>query len=190
MTRVNKGPALKGGKPKLVCVKAKVGAGCTYHGVFLEAVEQGLLSNIGGFIGNAPSGLAGLDVELEKVEIEIGVLQDQIGNLTEALSEGVSPALARRLREVEQNLTELEATRSDLGQKITSGSSPVLIKRLGELESILTAEPLDRPKANALLRSMLSSVVVDYPSGELIFNWKHGGQSSINYAWPVAVDPR
>ena len=186
MTRVSKGSALKGGRPKLVCVKAKVGAGCTYHGVHLHTVEHGILSNIGGFIGAAPSGVAGLDEELEKVEAEIGVLQDQISNLTEALSEGLSPALAKKLREVEQNLTELEALRAELGERITSGSSPVLIKRLKELEASLTGEPLDRPKANALLRSVLSSVVVDYPSGELVFNWKHGGTSAVNYAWPVA----
>ena len=190
MTRVNKGSVTKAGQPKLICVKAKVGAGCTYHSVPIETVEQGLLSNIGGFIGKAPSGVAGLDQELEKVEIEIGILQDQVSNLTEALAEGISPALAKKLREVEQNLMELESTRSDLGEKITSGASPVLAKRLRELEASLTGEPLDRPKANALLRSVLSSVIVDYPSGELVFNWKHGGTSSVNYAWPVAVEPQ
>jgi hypothetical protein len=32
-TRVNKGSGIKSGKPKLVCTKAKAGAGCVYRGV-------------------------------------------------------------------------------------------------------------------------------------------------------------
>lgn len=189
MTRVNKGSAAKGGKPKLVCVRAKAGAGCTYHGVDLESVEQGLLSSVGELVGTAPSGVAGLDGELENVEIGISVIQDQTINLTEALAGGPSPTIAKKLRELEQTLTELEITRDDLVERIGSGSSPVLAQRLKDLEVALSGETLDRPMANAALRSVLSSVVVDYPNGEMVFNWKHGGTSAINYAWPVAVHP-
>ena len=44
-----------------------------------------------------------------------------------------------------------------------------------DLEGARTAEPLDRPRANAMLRSVLAAVVVDYPNGRLTFEWKHGG---------------
>ena len=190
MTRVNKGSVLKGGKPKLVCVKAKAGAGCTYHGVHLEIVEQALLTNIGGFIGNAPSGVAGLDGELDQVEIQLGVIQDQVINITEALSGGPSVALAKKLRELEIALTELEKSRLDLLDRISSGSSPVLAQRLNNLEAVLNQDEVDRPRINALLRSVLSSVVVDFTNGQLDFNWKHGGTSSITYGMPVVIHPQ
>jgi DNA invertase Pin-like site-specific DNA recombinase len=191
MTRVNKGSVSKAGRPKLVCVKAKAGAGCTYHGVDLESVEGGLRANLGGFIGNAPSGVAGLDHELEQVEVSIEVVQDQVSNITEALSGGPSVSLVKKLRDLEITLAELEVSRADLVDRIGSGSSPVLAQRLRDLEVIFSEEPLDRPRANAALRSVLSSVVVDYVSGQLCFHWKHGGESSVTYAWPfhIVVSP-
>ena len=189
MTRVNKGSVSKGGKPKLVCSKAKVGAGCTYHGVNLKSAEDGLLSNIDEFIGDAPSGIVGLDIELDKVEISIGVVQDHASNITEALAIGPSVSLAKKLRELEITLSELEASKVELVDKISSGSSPVLGQRLNDLEAALIAETLDRTKANAHLRSVLASVVIDFPSGKLNFNWKHGGTSSITYAWPLEIRP-
>lgn len=184
MTRVNKGSVTKGGKTKLVCVTAKAGAGCSYHGVNISTVEGAILSNVGSLVGNAPSGVAGLDEELVRIEDQVGIIQDQAINLTDALSQGPSPALSKRLRELEISLSELERSRDDLIDRITTGSSPVLAKRLKALEVALTEDPLDRPLANAALRSVLSSVVVDYPNGHLIFNWKHGGESSLMYAWP------
>lgn len=186
MTRVNKGSTLKGGRPKLVCVKAKAGAGCKYHGVDVDSVEKGILSNVGGVIGNAPSGVAGLDEDLSDLEIQIDVLKEQAINLTSALADGPSASIAKRLREIEYTAAELEQLRGELIDKIGAGSSPVLARRLLELEAALQADPLDRPKANAGLRSVLASVVVDYPRGALVFNWKHGGASEIAYAWPTA----
>lgn len=185
MTRVNKGTGPKGGKPKLVCAKAKAGAGCEYHGIDLGTVEAGLLSHLGSFIGDAPSGLAGLDEELQRLDTVIGVYHDEADNLVQALARGASLALTEKLREIERGLAESQASRVEVLEKIATGSSPVLSRRLRDLEGALTAEPLDRPKANAMLRSVLASVVVDYPNGRLNFEWKHGGESSIHYAWPM-----
>jgi DNA invertase Pin-like site-specific DNA recombinase len=187
MTRVNKGAQGKAGKTKLVCVVAKAGAGCSYHGVDITTVEHGIVSNVGALVGNAPSGVAGLDGELEHIEDQIDVIQGQAINLTDALSQGSSPTLSKRLREMEITLSELEMSKADLLDKIATGSSPVLAQRLKALEVALTAEPLDRPLANVALRSVLTSVVVDFPNGILIFNWKHGGESSVTFAWQSAA---
>ena len=187
MTRVNKGSVAKGGRPKLVCVTAKAGAGCSYHGVDITVVEHGILSNVGSLVGNAPSGVAGLDGELDHIELQIGVIHDQVINLAEALSQGSSPVLSKRLRELEITLSDLETAKADLLEKIATGSSPVLAQRLKALEEALTTDPLDRPLANAALRSVISSVMVDFHNGNLIFNWKHGGESSVNYAWPKPI---
>lgn len=184
MTRVNKGSGPKGGKPKLVCVKAKAGAGCNYRAVDLATVEAGFMANLGSFIGNAPSGVEGLDDELATMDNVIGVCQDEGDNLVQALAEGPSLAITKKLREIERGLAEVQAARVVVLDKIASGSSPVLAQRLRDLEDVLGAEPLNRPKANLLMRSVLTSMVVDYPNGQLVFEWKHGGESSLQYAWP------
>ena len=43
MTRVWKGP--KGGQARLVCTRAKTGAGCEYHGVHVEQAELAMVNN-------------------------------------------------------------------------------------------------------------------------------------------------
>ncbi len=183
MTRVNKGA--KGGTPKLVCAKAKAGAGCDYRGIDLGTVEAALLSNLGSFIGDAPSGVAGLDEELAEMDAIIGVYQDEAGNLVQALTEGPSLAITKKLREIERGLAEVQVARANVLEKIATGSSPVLAQRLKELEEALSAKQLNRPRANLLMRSVLTAVVVDYPNGRLNFEWKHGGESSLMYAWPA-----
>lgn len=184
MTRVNKGSGPKGGRPKLVCARAKAGAGCDYRGVDLGTVEQALLSNLGSFIGNAPSGVAGLDMELEQMDSSISVYHDEVDNLVHALTQGPSLAISNKLREIERELTAVQVDRVALIDKIATGSSPVLAKRLRDIEEVLQAQPFDRPRANLMLRSMLTSVEVDYPHGQLTFRWKQGGETSILYAMP------
>lgn len=184
MTRVNKGAR---STPKLVCTNAKAGGGCAYRGVDLATVEAGLLANLGQFIGDAPSGVEGLDDELAGMDTNVSVYRDLIENLVQALSKGASAAVTQKLSELELELSDLQGIRAALLDRIASGSSPVLAKRLRDLEAALSATPLDRPKANALMRSMLASVVVDYPHGLLHFHWKHAGETSLTYAWPEAV---
>ena len=179
MTRVNKGARAT---PKLICARAKAGAGCDYRGVDVAAVEDALLSGIDTFLAEAPSGVVGLDERLLELDTTIGVYQDEADNLVQALSHGPSLALTARLRARERELAGVEAERTEVVEKITTGSSPVLMQRLKSVEAALSAAPLNRPMANLLLRSVLASVVVDYPNGRLNFHWKHGGESSLKYA--------
>ena len=47
-------------------------------------------------------------------------------------------------------------------------------------------EPIDRQRINVAWRTLVDNVVVGYGGGELIFNWRHGGETRIGYAWPEA----
>ena len=98
MTRVNKGSGPKGGKPKLVCAKAKAGAGCQYRGVDLNSLEEAFLANLDEFIGTAPSGVDGLDEEVDDLDNVISVYDGEIENLVNALVTGKSAAVTERLR--------------------------------------------------------------------------------------------
>jgi hypothetical protein len=70
----------------------------------------------------------------------------------------------------------------------------MLAKRLNELGEALASldggalpsatAPQDRTPANLLLRQLLSGAVVDWRSGALELQWKHGGESRLQYGWP------
>lgn len=57
MVRVNKGGTAKAGRPKLVCSKAKIGAGCSYLSVAVDATEGALLRNWGLLLADVPAGV-------------------------------------------------------------------------------------------------------------------------------------
>ena len=95
MTRVMKGR--KGGRPKLVCTRAKAGAGCEYRAVSLEAVEDTITANMAFLAGTAPSGSDDLDEAWESLETAQAATEDQIENLINAIAAGSSsPALKER----------------------------------------------------------------------------------------------
>ncbi len=187
MTRYSKGSGVKGGKPKLICTKAKAGAFCVRHPVTLADVEDALLSGSRQWLADCPSGDEGLDDTLRGVLAGIDGLEDAIGNVLDALAKGPSAALSARLHDYEQALATEQQRRDDLLNMLATASGPRLAKRLEELEAALTADPMDRAQANAAMRALLSGVVVDYTAGLLQFNWKHGGQSEARFAWPMEV---
>jgi DNA invertase Pin-like site-specific DNA recombinase len=183
MTRVNKGSSA-GGKPKLVCARAKTGAGCQYVGVTLEQVEECILAKAAEFTGLAPIVDEGLEDQLLALEEGIDHMLDQLRNLTDALAAGASVAISTRIHEIELALVEAQKERDELLGRLEATSNLIMKHRLQAVDKALQADPVDRAQANAALRSILSSVVVDYRSGELLFKWKHGGVSGLRYAWP------
>ncbi|MFM0323714.1 recombinase family protein [Caballeronia glebae] len=182
MTRVNKGGP-KGGKPKLVCTKAKAGAGCEYHSVTLETVEEAIILNAGYLSGTAPTGKVELDTQLQHTEHAIDATVDAIENLVSVLARSPSPAVSAKLSGLEVSLETLKGKREELVDQSLAASGPLLEKRLGELDAALHVEPRDNTKANAMLRAMFESITVDYRSGSLEMHWRHGGTTSIVYAW-------
>jgi DNA invertase Pin-like site-specific DNA recombinase len=54
--------------------------------------------------------------------------------------------------------------------------------KISKLLQALRTEPLDKRIINLLLRQLFMKVVVDYTTGNLIFEWTHGGTTSIRYS--------
>ncbi|WP_175657649.1 recombinase family protein [Burkholderia vietnamiensis] len=187
MTRVTKGSGPKGGKPKLICTKAKAGAGCQYHAVPLENVETAIVENASFIAGTVPSGREGLDADLDAAEVRIAATQDEIENLLQALAAAPSTAIAERVRDLELSLDALRTERDGLADQLVAANGPLLAKRVEDLRATLAADPMDRAKANAALRLLLSSVTVDYEHGKLMLEWKHGGETGVVYAMPRDV---
>lgn len=182
MTRVYKGDKKRAGKPKLVCTRAKVGAGCEYHSVDLEALESTMTFHADRIVGELP--LAGEDLtdKVENANIALGLLLDEAREIARELIQSPSPTLRARLVAVEGNAAEAETRLQEL-LKEQEVSSPIVLKaRLEELRKALQEEPLNREKANAALRAVMKKVIINYQKGELDFVWKNGATTDLWYA--------
>jgi DNA invertase Pin-like site-specific DNA recombinase len=197
MTRVNKGR--RGGKPYLVCAAAKAGAGCEYHAVRYHDVEQCLIDQREWLVETCPAGADGeLDEQLQDIEGQIMGTQEGLERLLDAIQGGRTSALAHRVRDVEAVLEQLRKREGELQHRKAATQGPILARRLNELLGALAEleeEPCagddtqDRKPANVLLRQLLSSAVVDFQRGALLLQWKHGGESELQYGWPTVENP-
>jgi DNA invertase Pin-like site-specific DNA recombinase len=184
MTLVNKGEGK--GRTYLVCTKAKAGAGCQYRGVPNERVEATFLENAEYLIATAPAGDNGgdLDGRLDGIEGAIQGTEDGIERLLDAIQRGKSPTLVARVRDLEDSLDELRKERDQLEEQRAISSGPLVVRKLADLDKVMEAKKLDRTAANTLLRQLLSAAVVDYRSGMLVLQWRHGGETSVMFGWP------
>jgi Site-specific recombinases, DNA invertase Pin homologs len=192
MTRVSKGSRAKAGKPYLVCTRAKAGAGCTYHAVRMEDVERRLRESAGYIAATvpAPDGDSDIQDKIRSVETTIEVLEEELGNLLDALSKNPSPAISQRVRETEAAIEEMREEQSALWERVSATHGPLLEQRIDRLLTALEADEFDVGQANVALRQVLSGVVVNYLTGELELNWLHGGTSYLMFAWPtVSQEP-
>jgi Recombinase zinc beta ribbon domain/Recombinase len=182
MTRVMKGR--KGGRPKLVCTRAKAGAGCEYRAVSLDAVEDTIAANMAFLAGTAPSGSDDLDEAWECLEAAQAATEEQIENLINAIAAGSSsPALKERLRTLEHARDAQKAEQDALADRVSAASSPLVARRIAELEELM-ATGAEKAAINAAMRQVFSKITVD--GGVLRFEWAHGGECSVMFAWPSA----
>jgi hypothetical protein len=105
--------------------------------------------------------------------------------LVQALRQGNSAIITRTIRDLESEAERLEAELDGLLEKRAAATPALLERRVAALEEALTANEIDRTQANLRMRECFSCVVVDYRSGQLELAWKHGGASSIMFAWPL-----
>src|SRR5690606_35584593 len=126
MTRINKGAV--NGRPRLVCTKAKQRE-CNAPQLVLEEVEQALKENIGILIDQAPSLDDTLETEWQALSKQSEGLSVAIDNILDEIAQGnSSPALRRKLRELEDEREAIEESLRELGQRMNSSTAPVLRK--------------------------------------------------------------
>jgi len=184
MTRVSKGSKGRSGKPFLVCQKAKAGAGCEYHSVPQEQIEQTLTRSVADWLGDRPSGGESLNAQLEEARGDLSDMDGMIEAVLRQVAMGPSPTLSRRLAELEGKKEALEKTYRDLLHQYEAASSASIKARSKALRASLEKAPLDKAEANALLRQLLTSVTIDHESQELEFHWIDGVVSRITYVPP------
>lgn len=182
MTRVQKGP--KGGRPRFVCVKAKAGAGCAYVGIPQDVIEWALVANAEYLAGTMPTGDENIDADMQRAEATLGGIEDGISNLIDAITVNPMPSLLDRLTALEEERRRVQAEISEIAERGTTMTAASVERRMAELCEVLQAEPVDVPKANALLRQSARSIVIDYMTGSLHVEWKQGGESRVTFAMP------
>lgn len=179
MTRVTKGGTAKSGRPYLVCSKAKGGLGCEYKAVKLDNVETSLRQSYDQIAeALAAYGSEGLAADLAQLESEEMACTDRIEELvTEIEDGGRSPALTKRLRELETALEELQR---EISSKRALLGTKSLAARLKDLKGATggTVSAL-----NTALRELFASVVVEYQTGELDMQAHSGAVCRVTYQW-------
>lgn len=182
MTRVYKGR--KGGKPKLVCMAAKMAKGCKYVSVSVDDVERAIAASVGYLVGNAPSGEEQLDAKLEKLDTMRAAIDEMIENLVDEIQMGnATPQLRERLNRMVASKNSTKKEYEAVVEKIASASRESVQKRLDRFEMLVEGEA-DKAEINAALRQVAKAVVVEAENGRLRFQWEQGGETILTFGWP------
>jgi DNA invertase Pin-like site-specific DNA recombinase len=181
MTRVSKGPKER---PLLVCVTAKMGAGCSYHAVHYEAVENALLTEYRQVLDDMPHADTHLAGALRQAQVTLDATEGRAEELAQLLEKHPSETLARKLAGYEQAVREARDERDKLAARAVQSERKAVALKAKNLGVALRARPVDRRRINAALRELLTGVTVDFTTGYLEFAWRAGGESSLLYGWP------
>jgi DNA invertase Pin-like site-specific DNA recombinase len=185
MTRVMKGSnPKKAGLPKLVCVKAKAGAGCQYHAVSLRSVERALIDNADR-LGHPPLADSNIAEAIKDADADLTATEEEIENLLDSIQRSPSDAATKRLAQREaaavamrKQLEELQARGADSESRIVKHRA----RRVAELLKRLDKHPEELTTANAALCESINAVEIDYPNGDLVLQWRHGVTSKLMFA--------
>jgi DNA invertase Pin-like site-specific DNA recombinase len=183
MTRVSKGSGVKSGKPKLVCTKAKSGAGCQYRSVPLEDVERVVRGNIEPLLAMPPLVDESAEDQVQSARAALDVVEDELARTVRLAAEHPMRSVLERLEALEQDREELKGRISDLEESAIHTDYAAVSYRADNLRKLLKDSPTDTARINAGLRSLFDRVVVDYTTGLLRFVWKSGQESTLMFAW-------
>lgn len=192
LTRVNKGSGLKGGKPKLVCTRAKVGAAeHGYRSVDLSVIQSAFLASWQRLLSEVPAGDAGANLDRAHDDLigAIDVTECELADVDAAFNRKPTQGLVIRRRALEAALASYRSDRGEIEYQRAMADHGLVASRLGALadavepEGVNGAEVPSVSKINAALRTIFDRMTVDYRTGYLRFNWRQGGETSIRYAW-------
>jgi DNA invertase Pin-like site-specific DNA recombinase len=195
MTRVMKGTEKRTGVPKLVCTKAKAGAGCAYVSVPVRDVESALIDGAR-ILGNPPLVDENLAEEIENVSGALFHHHEEIENLVNTIEHRPSAALSKRLAAREAEAVAIKAELAELEARAEDSESRVVnhrAKRLSESLIRLKREPEQIAAANSALRECLNAIVVDHKAGKLRLQWRNGASSTLlfgTFGFPIVEESK
>ncbi|WP_108446123.1 recombinase family protein [Halomonas denitrificans] len=187
MARVTKNAAK--GWVYLACQRARQGAGCRYNAVRYDLIEPAIHDQLGHLIADCPTGDDSLDEEITQTRNNLEGVEGALTNILESIENGLDPkqypAIGERLSDLQNHRDELTETLSELCQRQTTFSGAMATRRAVSLGKAIRDHPDDKTLVNSHMRECFSKVVVDFLSGDLVFNWKHGGETRLLYKVPA-----
>jgi DNA invertase Pin-like site-specific DNA recombinase len=187
MTRVVKG---KRSRPKLVCARAKTGAGCEYTSVRVDQVEDAILTRLSERLRDVPTSKRDheLDDRIVSADAHLSILTDELQNVERAIREGGEvKRLVAMLQELEGEWEEARDTLRRLEAQRIEVAGKTVQSRIARLREALRGEEPDPAAINLALQTVFRRVTVDYRHGVLEFEWVHGGEVEVPYALPICV---
>lgn len=188
MTRVVKGSGAKSGRPRLVCTRAKVGAGCRYKAVPQHEVEDGLLRNLDALCAlddvPQPGSMVG---EIAVHRGRISEAEGRVQRITAAIADGPSSrALRAELAAAENELDNLRIELRELAAVADVTDVRMLSRFADEIRAAARTD--DVAALNAALRRLFGRVVPHWPSGYLVAVRKNGSSRAVRIAEPEPID--
>jgi DNA invertase Pin-like site-specific DNA recombinase len=177
MTRTAKGPPSsgRGNQPLLVCMAAKVGAGCSYKSVRQEDVERAIIREL----PITPKFRADAQNAIDAVASRLSEVETTIANLVKQAGMAPSKALSDQLYAEEDEERQLNSELEDLVFQASPLVQKRTVKRMEELVEVTSQEPLDVARANALMRQLFKLVVIDPTERHIQLHW----QSVPDFEW-------
>jgi len=184
MIRSNKG---KKSRPKLICSRAKTGGGCVYHSVDLETVEHEIRKDWSKLIEEVPIGVSQDKNRLfvDRLEGAIRSAEQDADRLIDLLMIEDSALLRTRLAKKQRRISRYGRFLQQAYARLVDTSNKLEQKRLGDLNKIGDPMTHDVAELNAILRRVVSKVIVDYDRQTLVFVWLEGKETTeLLYGWP------
>lgn len=187
MMQLQRGEAVLSDWRYLVCSRGYVGAACERRYIRYGDIEAALTTGAEGIIGACP--MQRLNPAARKRRL--GEVRSQLAELRSRRTrlEADAPALLALktpgrsvIAEVDARMAALAAERRRMRHGSTGWIDVLLRARLDQLGMSARADPPHPPSVNAALKSLLTQVVVDWPRGVLVLDWRHGGRSEVTGA--------
>ncbi|KQU01688.1 recombinase family protein [Rhizobium sp. Leaf453] len=181
MTQVAKGNRAK---PRLVCSRAKVGAGCSYRSIPTEDIWAALRDPM--LSADAPTGSDKSREQWEAIRRERMGAEVQLSNLANAIRDGVSASvLGPQISAAERSLKALNEQERAVEQRMLAETPHSVKRRLAALGAVLEDGDADAATVNRHLRENVSAIIIhpDMPehmeAASMDVRWLHGGESSV-----------
>lgn len=187
MMQLQRGEAIMIGWRYLVCSRGYVGAACERRHVRYPGIEAALTTGVESIIGACPMQRldpAAWKLRLREVQLQLAELRSRRKGLeTDAPTLLALKAPVRSvIADVDAKVASLVAERRRMRPGSTGWIDVTLRARLDQLGVVAQVDPPHPPSVNAALKSLLTQVVVDWPRGILVLDWRHGGRSEVAVA--------
>ena len=172
-------------RAKLVCARAKIGAGCRLVKVNLAAIECALIQHADLLLSEMPSPDVTVPRELSRACGAVDELEERLQSLTRVLLDTPSRTLAEQVAAHEHRLFAARSVRDSLRERAGRAEMQYHMLRTDELRAALSGTPVAIGPLNAALRTLVEGAIVDHTTGRLVLRWRLGGATSLTYGLPA-----